>query len=64
MKPNWETALFGAAANGKRFDHDEDCPGVTSGHCLGRCGAGPANKALDEIAQELRVGIPVTADKN
>ena len=62
MKPRWETALFNAAATGKRFDHDDDCPGVAGGECLSRCSAGPANKALDEIAEGLKTGIPVTAD--
>ena len=64
MKPKWETVIFNAAVIGKRFDHDEDCPGTgNNSKCILRCAAGPANVALDEIAEALKVGIPITADK-
>ncbi len=59
MKPKWRDALYAAASRGKRFDHGDDCVFFRNGKVKCKCGAGPANDALDEIAAELKNGIPV-----
>lgn len=61
MKQKWFDAFCEAAAAGRRFDHADNCRG-SSKVSLCRCAAGPANRALDEIAKGLKVGIPLDGE--
>lgn len=57
FKDNWIKALAGIAMSDQRFYHEDECVFFADHvECAEGCLAGPANDALNEIAEAMNTG--------